>query len=733
MNISTDISAASDSRELKPGQTRRKTFCRICTAFCGLEVITDGKQIDRILPDKDNTWNWRDFCLKGGSAHKVRDHAKRITRPMKRVGDRYVEVSYEQAIKEIAAHLNAIRARHGANAIATYNGNPGQSNGTGTAFMGGFLAGLGSTNNYHVGSVDQNSFNLNGEQMYGCEMTILVPDVDHAKCFLFLGLNPAVSYMGWLDTVADGWNRILAAQANGADLIVVDPRETPTTRKANTHVKIRPNEDWALLLGIIKVIFARGWENKEDCAAASNIDVLKKLAADADLENLANRCNVPVVQIEDIARRFATAPTGVCVARTGVSQSRNGMLGEWLSHALNLICGRTDRKGGRFYNPGIFKNTMKTLNSMAPKIERRSRIGNYRAIYGGYPLATLPDEITTPGEGQVRALIIHCGNPVVAGPDGARLDAALEKLELLISIDMFQRESHRHAHWLIPGCHFLEREEFLTILGSLFEKPHAQLGQAVIEPRDGLWPEWKFFRELALEMNIPFMGMKPLNTIIRMSKRVARLTGNPLHEFNPRWMWALLVKTSSSLKWKDLCNKPSGYIYGEKTYGNFRPQLQTPDGKINAAPAMFVEVLKKRLLEPLPQTDTIFPLRLVNQRRLSMMNSWLVESVKRKEIYGEFVEINPQDAAARGVSENQPVVVQSRVASVTAKARITDEVPPGVISMDHGWGSRMFDPVHGGAPEVQGVNRNSLVPADELDDLTGVPNLNGTSVNVRAA
>ena len=732
MNAPEHVDLDQTSAGLNTGLTTVKTSCRICLCFCGLDVTHDGKKIISIKPDKEHPNDWRDFCLKGGSAGALRDHPKRITSPLKRVGDKYVEVSYEQAIKEIAAQLNDIRKKHGPNAIATYIGNPGQSSTQGAAFQSGFIAALGSTSNYTVGSVDQNSFNLNAEQMYGCEMALLNPDVDHAKCMLLIGMNPAVSYVGWMYQVPEGWSRILSAQEKGADVIMVDPRETASTRKVKTHVKIRPGEDWAFLLGLIKVVFDKGWENKADCADATGVDIIKGIAQNASLQHLSDRCNVSVAQIEDIAKRFATAETGVCVANTGVSQNRNGAIGEWLSHVINLICGRTDRKGGRFYNPGIFKNTMQLLNKMAPASNARSRIGNFKMIGGGFPLATLPDEINTPGEGQVRALIINAGNPVSNGADGKRMAAALKNLECLIGIDYFQRESLQHAHWIIPGTHFLERDDFFTILGSLNERKFTQLSPAAIPPREGVHHEWEFFRDLAVEMGIPFMGIKGVNTVVKTSRVVAKLTGNPRLAFNPRWVWALLVKTASSLKWKDLVSKPSGYMYGEKSYGDFRPALQTPDKKIQAAPAMFVEVLKKRLAEPLPKADPDFPFQLVSQRHVSMMNSWLAETVKRIDVRGDLVEINPADAAAQGITNDQPVTVNSRTGTLKVRASITEAVPPGIVSMDHGWGSRVFDP-QSGAAEVQGVNRNQLIAADVLDELTGVPNLTGSYVNVQAA
>lgn len=728
-----DDPAEIDNVLARQGVTTHKTFCRICFSLCGLDVITDGQKIIDVLPDRTHPYNWRDFCAKGASAPLVREHPKRLRTPMKRVGDRYVPVSYEVAVHEIAAQLSAIRDKYGANAIGSYLGNPGLSNSPNSLFHGGFTTGLGSTSNYNIGSIDQNNFNLVAFEMYGSESTTLIPDVDHAKCFLFIGMNPAISDMHWLDTVPNGWKRILAAKEKGADLIVVDPRETPSTRKATTHVVVRPGQDWAFLLGLIKIIFERGWHHRQDCEEANGVETLRAIAAGASLDQLAERCKVPVTQIEDVAGRFATVETAVCVARTGVSQNRNGTLGEWLSHVLNLITGRTDRRGGRYYQRGVFKNSMQVANTMSPPVLRRSRIGNYRFIAGGYPLGTLPDEILTPGEGQIRALIMNSGNPVVSGPDGVRLDAALKELELLIAIDLFQRESQRHAHWLIPGCHFLEREEFFALFSGFYETSFVQHGRAALEPLNGIRPEWEFFRDLAVAMKVPFMGIRGLNTVIRISRWVSRLTGDPRHAFNPRWIWFYLLRKFGVVDWKTVTRNPQGIVYRHgKTYGHFRPALQTRDGRIQAAPEEFVSALNQRLAEPVPRSNPAYPFQLVSQRRVSMMNSHLVETVKHARAYGDYVDINPTDARARNIQNGQTVAVTSRIRTLEAQAFITEQVPAGILSIDHGWGSRLHDPQHGAAPEVRGVNRNSLVAGDELDELSGTPNLNGTYVNIEA-
>ena len=346
-------------------------------------------------------------------------------------------------------------------------------------------------------------------------------------------------------------------------------------------------------MGIIKVIFVNNWANQKDCDAASDVDVIREIAETTDLNYLSSICHVDVDQIYDIAKRFATVESSVCVAKTGVSQNCNSTLGEWLSHVLNLITDRIDRQGGRYYQAGMFKNSMKLVNSLAPKVKRRSRIGDFEAIAGAYPLSILPEDITTPAQDQIRTLIINSGNPVVSGPDGAVLDEALDQLDLLVAIDFFQRGSHRHADWIIPGCHFLEREELF-----------AQLGQAVFSPPGEVKPEWQFFLDLALAMRVPFMGIPDINGLVRVSRWVARKTGNPHHAFNPRWIWASVVSLFGKVRWKELTKNKQGVVYGKQEYGKFRESLQTSDGKINAVPPKFVEILRARLAEDPARSDS---------------------------------------------------------------------------------------------------------------------------------
>jgi len=709
----------------------RYTFCHICEQCCGLAVTVEDDRIVEIQPDRENPYSWRDYCVKGARSRETMEHPLRIRAPMRRVGDRYVPASYEEAVEDIAERLKRIIAEHGPDAVGAYSGNPQSFSFEAPTFLSGFLAAVGTHNYYFAASVDTNALHVVAEQMFGSPWLALNVDVDPCRCFLMIGTNPAESGHGWVGHAADGWKRVLAAQAAGADLIVVDPRRTASAAKANLHVQVRPGEDWALLLGIVKCVLERGWIHEADCARTHGLEDLRKLAAAADLADLAGCCDVPVATIEDIARRFATAERAHCVTRTGSAQSRNGTLAEWLGQVLNVITGRMERPGGRTVNPGIFDH-ISAVESMFPPSTTPSRVRGLPPVAGAHTLAELPDEIETPGRGQIRAFFIHGGNPVISGPDGARLDRALAKLDLLVSIDLVQRESHRHAHWLIPAVHFLERSELHPLLASFHDKPFVQMGRAVVPPPAGVKRDWEFLADLALKLDLPLFGKRWMNPLIRNSWRLARLTGNPKLAFDPSWMTRLMVRMGGRVKWRDVVSHPHGLLFGEKQYGEFWKVLRTPDRKVRLCPQKFADELRRRLAEQPWAADAVFPLQMVSRRRMQNMNSWLTDTagLSARPLNADVVEVNPEDASRMGLREGQGVHAISRAGAVEVRVSITDRIRPGVVVLEHGWGSGLFDPAAGKAVSRTGVNRNLLVSGVDLDPLSQVPQLNGARIRL---
>lgn len=711
------------------------TFCRYCLASCGVEVTVEDNRVRKISPDKQNPHSWHDFCAKGRTAHQLVEHPRRILTPMRRVGDTYLEASWDEAIADIAGRMNALIDAGGPDSVGVYYGNPTGFSSSNVIFMNAWLDAIGSNSRYSVGSVDQNAMHVVATAMYGSMLMAPVSDIDNCDYFLLVGTNPAVSAWNWLETVPGGWRRALERQKQGATLVVVDPVRTESADKADLHLAVRPGQDWALLLGLVKVVLDEHLEHRDDCAdLATGVPELRRLVAEVDLDDLAARCGLDRALVERVAREFAAAPGAMVVTRTGVSLHAAGTIAEWLGHVLNVITGRMDRPGGRRFEPG-YVDALR-LAALAGGKPHKSRLTGRDMVAGAHALSELPDEITTPGPGQVRAMLINCGNPVVSGPEGAKLDRALAQLDLLVAVDFVQRESHRHAHWLLPAVHWLERDDLLAFTSNMHDEPFVQYGAKAVEPPPGARTEWRIFVDLALAMKRPLFGVKGMNTFVRASRRAATLLRRPALAFGPHWIDRLLVATSRKingrkLTWRDVRTHPHGMVLGPREFGHFRAALRTDDKKVHAAPPEFLTRARELLAEPHPSAPRDYPFQLGNRRNRHSMNSWLNElpglhpAGRRNSVL-----IQPEDAEALGIADGDPVRVFSPVGAIELAASVSDRPRRGMVIVEHGWGSRIFDPRGGRQPQSYGANRNLLVDGTSLDPLSQTSTLGSVYVGV---
>jgi len=705
------------------------THCHYCTSICGVQVQTENGRVKAIEPDRLNPYAWRDFCRKGLTAGELVEHPRRLRTPMKRVGDRYVPATYEEALDDIATRMNRIIEAHGPDAMATYHGNPLGFNFGGTVFFSGLQQAIGTGNRFYVASVDQNTLYVVAEAMYGTPMVSLVADVDECDFFLLIGMDPAQSKFGWVDVTPDGWNRVLAAQQRGAEIVVVDPRRSTSAEAADTHLVVRPGQDWALLMALLNVIFDEKLERNASAVALNGVDVVRGLALESDLGDLSARCGISVDAIRGVARRFARAKTAACFTHTGTAHTATGTLTEWLGHVLNAVTDRLDVPGGKRFEPGYFPiSKLKGLLSAAP---HRTRLLDQPAIAGSHSLTELADEIMTPGPGQIRGMLIAAGNPVISGPDSAALDQALGQLDLLVSVDVMQRTSHRHAHWLIPGTHWLERQGLHVLLGGLTDRPYAQYANQAVPPPPGVKPEWEFFADLALALDRPLFGKKVVNKVLKASRALAKWTGKPELAMNPGWIERLMVATGKRIKFRDILSHPHGWIYGEKSYGELQNVICTPSKAVECAPPRFVAAFRQQLKTPAPVGDREYPMLLLNRRSRESMNSWL------NELPGLYVqerrnaiEMHPLDAAELGLDDGLIARVSSPSGQIELPVKLVEGGARGIVTIPHGWGSDVLDPTGQHPPIKSGVNRNVLTSRFEFDPLSQIPVLNGAPVRV---
>lgn len=690
--------------------TSVSTFCRICEARCGIVATVDDGRVVRIGPDKDNPFTWQEFCAKGRSAAELVEHPRRLRGPMRRVADGYQEASWNDALDDIAARLGQIVHGHGPDGVAIYSGNPTGFNAGNLLYTGAFARGLGSRQVYSVGSVDQNNLHRVCLEMYGRWLIPLIPDVDECDYFLLVGMNPAESTFNWMYNVPNGWRRILKRQANGAVVVVLDPVTTASAQRADEHVAVWPGADWAFLLAVLALVLRRVGPPTSG-PVLTGFDALREVVDAVDVARLARLARVPFEQLERVAEGFHSARTAMVVCHTGVSLGGAGTVAEWLSHVLNAVTGRLDTPGGRRFEAGY----LDIASQSGTRPPRDSRVRKLPAIMGMRSLTELADEINTPGDGQIRALICNSGNPVVSGPAGGELDKAIAQLDLVVAIDLVARESHRHADWLLPAAHWLEREDLLTNFSSFEEVPFVQLGRAVVEPPSGVREEWWIWRELASRMGL-------------------HLFGKPAGEApEPREVFRDSVDTAGVVSWEQIESHPHGLIFGKPTFGRLSEALATPDRAVNLAPEPFVAELRRLLSYGDVTVPEEYPLVMTGARRRSSMNSWLNDLPSAQRIAGtNTIEMHEVDAAAAGVLDGDSVLVESPTARVRARVEVTGRPRPGVVIAAHGWGSRVFDPHRGANPEAWGFNRNLLASDAVVDPLSAIPALGTAAVRVRA-
>jgi len=421
--------------------------CNLCEAMCGLAIEFDGDRIRSIRGDRDDPLSRGHICPKALALQDIHEDPDRLRRPLRRTASGWQEVSWEAALAEAGERLAEIQSVHGRSAVAVYQGNPTVHNYGALLFGQIFLKSLRSRSLFSATSVDQLPHMLASLLMFGHQLLLPVPDIDHTQYFLMLGANPAASN-GSLMTAPGVVARLKALCARGGELVVVDPRRTETARLASRHVPIRPGTDALFLLGLLHTLHAEGLIRPGRLAEFTDgFATVAALVAPYPPEAVAAATGIPAELIRTLAREFAAAPAAVCYGRVGVSTQEFGGLACWLILVLNVVTGNLDRRGGfLFTKPAV------DLPAIASRLGQRghyakghSRVRGLPEFGGEWPVAVLAEEIETPGKGQIRGLVTLAGNPILSTPNGERLDRALAELDFMVAVDFYRNETTRHA------------------------------------------------------------------------------------------------------------------------------------------------------------------------------------------------------------------------------------------------------------------------------------------------
>jgi anaerobic selenocysteine-containing dehydrogenase len=681
----------------------------LCEATCGIAVEVDGDRVVSVRGDDADPFSKGYICPKATALADLHHDPDRLRKPMIREGSTWREAGWDEALDLAARRLKEVRAQHGKHAIAVYQGNPTAHNLGLMTYAQLALRTLGTRNMYSATSLDQLPHMLAALQMFGNQLLMAVPDVDRCDLFICLGANPLASN-GSIMTAPDIRGRLKAIQARGGKVIVLDPRRTETAEKADRHLFIRPGGDAALLLGMIHVLFAKK-RVQLGRLAANGLDELRDAAAAWTPERAASVCGVPADEIRELARALASTPRAVVYGRVGVCTQEFGGLAAWLCYAVNAITGHLDEPGGlMFTTPALDPLPLAKLLGLEGSFARyRSRVSGKPEFGGELPVSALAEEIETPGDGQVRALITSAGNPVLSSPGGPRLERALEQLDFMVSIDPYLNETTRFADVILPPTSPLERSHYDVALAAFSVRNVAKYSPPLFARADDQRHDWEIYAGLWARLKLPAGS--------RLAERV-------LGKLGPEAILDLGLRIGPhrlSLKKLD----PHGVDLGALE-PRFPKRLGTRDKKVQLAPKVYLDDLPR-----LERAGAAQGLVMIGRRHLRSNNSWLHNS--ERLVKGPVrctVMMNPADAAARGLADGATAKVASTRGTIELPVEITDAMMPGVVSVPHGWGHGRQGVRLRVAATVPGASINDVIDPERIDALSGTSALSGQPVEV---
>ena len=725
--------------------------CPLCEATCGLEITTSNGDVTAIRGDADDVFSHGFLCPKGVALKALHEDPDCLRTPMRRTpGGDFEPVGWDEAFAEIDERLTPILHEHGRNAVGVYIGNPAAHHLAPVLYGRVFLKALGSRNIYSASTVDQYPKQFASGLMFGTGFSVPVPDVDRTDHLMILGANPLASN-GSLLTAPDMRGRLRAIRARGGKVVVIDPRRSRTAEEADEHHFIRPGTDAHLLIAITHVLVDEGLADPgplaDHCAGLEEVLALTEPFAP---QAVAPVCGIEAGEIRRMARELAAAPSAAVYGRIGTCTQEYGSLASWLVDIVNVLTGNLDRPGGAMFAraPAGSSNT-----SGEPGRGRGIRFGRWQSrvrglneVFGELPVACLAEEIETPGEGQIRAMVTIAGNPTVSTPNAGRLARAFASLEFMVSLDIYVNETTRHANLILPAPSPLQRSHFDLALYNFSAHNVANYSSPVFPLPDGTPDEW----ETLLRLTAIAAGqgadadVDALDTMVakglldrELSTPGSRLEDRDADELleelsarrGPDRLLDLLLRSGPyELTLDDLEAAPHGVDLGALE-PRIPEMLRTPSGKIELAPEPLVaDVARLRgSLSGSANGEVV----LIGRRQLRSNNSWmhnlpkLVSGPERCTLH-----VHPDTAAAHGLDDGGTARVRSRAGEVEVLVEVTDAIMPGVVSIPHGWGHDTDGAELSVASEHAGVNSNILADEELVEPLTGNAVLNGIPVQL---
>ncbi len=721
----------------------KHTFCRICESSCGLTAQVADGQVIALEPTKDHIGTHGFACMKGLQQHRMYDSPDRLKYPLKRVGDRWQRISWQQALSEIGNKVRQLQAVS-QDATAMYVGTAAGFSILHPIFAEGFMQGLGSRNIYSSSTQDCANRFASATEMYGFPFTQPFVDLDHVNCLVVVGTNPVVSKWTFLQ-VAHPVKRLKELVARGGKAIFIDPRFTESAKVGSGHLFIRPGTDVYFFLSFLHEVFAQQAVSEARVARyMRGLDELRALVGDWSPERTAEVTSIPAQELRKLVRDYVEADGAAIITGTGVGMGPQGTLAHWLAEVINAVTGNLDRKGGTLVGRGIFDFAAFSKKNGMFSREERSRIGRFRQLNGGFPGGILADEILTPGRDQIKALFVTGGNPLLTMANAGRLREALKQLELLVVTDIYLNETASLAHYVLPATSPLQRPDlpfvFPLFLG-MQSVPYMAATEAVVPPEGEQWDEATIYTELARACGVGLFGSRIAQGLLNLMMGVNRAFGRAPNRGIPQtFIMDLMLRLSGNGRFKDVLQYGAGKPReGAKPEDYLGQRVVTDDGLVQLAPALFIERARQLDADFEAERASLArgELRLISKRTHSTHNSWtqnIAELTNGKAAQSNYLYMHPQDAQARGLSNGDVADISTRVATIRLPVKLLPELMPGTVAIPHGWGHQHAKGLQVAA-SLSGANVNLLFAdgPEHVESLSGMAHLTGVPVVVAPA
>ena len=702
--------------------------CNYCEAMCGLKIsynypIKNETDI-KISADKNDPFSKGEFCPKSQALAPLQFDKEKLRYPVKKVDKDWEEISWEEAYDIVENGIKDIRSKYHADAIGTYLGNPIVHNLGMMLFIKLFTKSLGSKNIFSATSMDQLPHHFVSHYMFGDEMRIPVPDINNTDHIIIMGANPLVSN-GSMMTSAGVKKRLKNIVNSSGKVVVIDPQQTQTSKLASEHHFIKPNSDLYLLLAFLHICFRdKRYKITRIQEHLTGFKLLEPIAKMISPKKASELTMIDEQSIENLAKEYFEAKKAVIYGRIGLSTQTNGGLNHWLVTVLNIISGNFDKTGGMMFpSPAIEIARSKKQQNVFGRF--KSRISGLKEFSGELPVSAMAEEFYNKEEGQLKAFVSVCGNPVLSSPNGNSLDKALENVEFMLSIDNYINETTRHADIILPTPSGLEIDHYDLVFNALAVENSAKFYQALVKVEKDRPFDWQILKELSKRLNDNGLSFAERLMTPRRIVNIGLL-------FGAYGKFSAIKRLGSGLSLKKLIASPHGVYLGA-----LRPRLKenilvTEDKKIHLAPKIFTEHLKKVLQQEVKMKNEN-EFYLIGRRHLLTTNTWMhqVEKLSAVKSVRCTLFMHPDCAKKHHIKDKEQVIVHSSVGEIKIEVELTDAIMPGTLSIPHGFGHTKKGTKISHAEAKAGVSVNDITDHKNIDTLTGNAAFSAQVVNIK--